>query len=131
MDLILCHPSLSYKGGAERVVLEIARRFNPTIITTEYDKDSGFPEFTDFDVRIIRPALSPPIFRMAFASDRRAMVSAIAADAFLFHKIRDDYDVLNPHVVPSEWIRARNPRVCWYCHSPIRTAFEKSFNSVN
>ena len=33
MDVIIAHPFLHQKGGVERVVLEIAKKFNPVIYT--------------------------------------------------------------------------------------------------
>ena len=38
--------------------------------------------------------------------------------------IKEDYDVLNPHISPSEWIRHKNKRVVWFCHSPPREVYD-------
>ena len=39
-------------------------------------------------------------------------------------KITEDYDVANPHISPSEWIRHKNERVLWYCHTPPREVYD-------
>jgi glycosyltransferase involved in cell wall biosynthesis len=39
-------------------------------------------------------------------------------------KITDDYDVINAHASPSEWIRHRNKRVLWYCHTLPRELYD-------
>ncbi len=126
MDIVLMDPSLSYKGGAQRVMLDVAKKFNPIIYTTEYDKKIGFPEFSEFDIRIIKPIAPLPFFQALSNYDRRVMISIMSAWPFISYKIRDDYDIINANVVPSEWIRARNERVCWCCYSPIRSAFDKA-----
>jgi len=123
MDIILCHPSLRYKGGAERNILEIAKRFNPVIYTADDGLEQGFPEFREFDVRQLPPSASERAL-FFFKENQRVRISARAGLRYFFHKFREDYDVINAHGVPSEWIRNRNGRVCWYCHSPVRQAFD-------
>ena len=39
-------------------------------------------------------------------------------------KIKDDYDVINAHMAPSHWIRNKNERVLWYCHTPLRDVYD-------
>jgi glycosyltransferase involved in cell wall biosynthesis len=120
----MLQPYLDF-GGSERVMLRIAAKFNPVIYTCRYDKARTHPEFSDYDVRILpKSALEAPA--RAFGrldSDIRMRDAAGDGMRFLRAKIRDDYDVLNPHLMPSEWIRERNERVCWYCHCPCRPAY--------
>ncbi|VVB98582.1 Trehalose synthase [uncultured archaeon] len=123
MDLVIAHPFLSQRGGVERVVLEIAKKFNPVIYTVTYQPESTFSEFKDFDVRVLpRSALEKPFFFLRGDARRSGAVSA--GFRYYLTKIKDDYDVINAHGTPSEWIRNRNERVCWYCHSPNREAFD-------
>ncbi|MFA5930528.1 MAG: glycosyltransferase [Candidatus Micrarchaeia archaeon] len=127
MDLVVLEPCLSYRSGGTRVVLEIANRFNPVIYTLEYDKKKAFPGFRAHDVRIIKPnPLESCLIRSSLARNRHdaGPVTGASYINFLKMKIRHDYDVLNPNGVPSEWIRNRNGRVCWYCHTPSRMAFD-------
>ncbi|MFA5049578.1 MAG: glycosyltransferase family 4 protein [Candidatus Micrarchaeia archaeon] len=123
MDLIIAQPFLNQKGGVERVVLEIAKKFNPVIYSVIYDKDKTFEEFKDFDVRIIpKSSFEIPFFFLKNDSRRYNAVSA--GFRYFNFKITDDYDVINAQGTPSEWIRNKNERVCWYCHSPNREAFD-------
>jgi len=136
---VVFEPRLSYRSGGTLNVLEIANRFNPVIYTLEYDKQMAFPGYREHDIRVIKPNLleSNAIFR-SFAKNRHdaGPVTGASYINFLKMKIDHDYDVLNPHGVPSEWIRNRNRRVCWYCHTPSRLAFDlhdfsiKKFNPV-
>ena len=124
MDLAIFQPYLAY-GGVEKVILKISERFNPVIYLSRYDGDSTWAQFRDFDIRIIpRHALEMPLG--AFSSlDKDARTSALGISAlkFLDLKLKDDYDVLNPHLLPSHWVRNNNERVCWYCHCPCRPAY--------
>ena len=50
--IAIAHDYLTQRGGAERVVLALARAFpGAPIYTTFYDADNTFPEFKDLDVR--------------------------------------------------------------------------------
>ncbi|VVC00338.1 Trehalose synthase [uncultured archaeon] len=123
LDLIICHPSLRYKGGAERAILGIAKKYSPVIYVADPRLESGYDEFREFDIRTLP---GHPLERISsfFAGNERVSVSIRAGFRYMFHKFSEDYDVINAHVVPSEWIRNRNGRVCWYCHSPVRAAFD-------
>lgn len=123
MDVVICHPSLRYRGGAERLILEIAKKYNPVIYTADGGLENGYPEFREFDVREI-PAHPAEKAFFFFRDSGRVRISARAGFRYFDYKIKDSYDVINAHVVPSEWIRNRNERVCWYCHSPVRAAFD-------
>ncbi len=123
MDLVMAHPFLFQRGGAERVVLEIAKKFNPVIYSVLYQPENTFPEFKEFDIRILPPSpLEKPFFFLN--NDIRRSSAVSAGFRYYFNRIREDYDVVNPHGTPSEWIRNRNERVCWYCHTPNREAFD-------
>lgn len=123
MDIILAHPFLYQRGGAERVVLEIAKKFNPIIYSVVYQPENTFPEFKDFDLRILKPSpLEAPFFFLN--NDIRRSGAVSAGLRYYSTGIKDDYDVINAQGTPSEWIRNRNERVCWFCHSPNREAFD-------
>lgn len=120
MKLAIAHPFLYVRGGAEKVVLKIAQRFDAKIYCALYEKDKTFPEFKDTDIEVIpskafglMPGMLPIRIRHAIA----------AGEAFYFRKL-SDYDVINAQGTPSEWIRHKNERVVWYCHTPNREAFD-------
>ncbi|MCX8198072.1 MAG: glycosyltransferase family 4 protein [Candidatus Micrarchaeota archaeon] len=126
MKIIICHASLNQKGGGERAVLEIAKRFDATIYTTHYNKSYTYPEFLELDVRPLPRLLLELPFSVAARLDPDSRMVDVVESAFRFSflKIKEDYDVLNPHSFPSEYVAFRNERVCWYCHSPSRGAYD-------
>ncbi|MEM4236162.1 MAG: hypothetical protein QXV44_03880, partial [Candidatus Anstonellaceae archaeon] len=51
MDIILIHPFFVQKGGAEKCILSIAKKFNPIIYYIVYEPNKTFREFREFDMR--------------------------------------------------------------------------------
>lgn len=52
LDVVLAHDYLTQKGGAERVVVEFARMFNPrALVVALFNADTTFEPFADYDVR--------------------------------------------------------------------------------
>ncbi len=123
MNLIIAHPFIHQRGGGERVVLEIAKKFNPIIYSVIYNQKNTFPEFKEFDIKILPTSVfEKPFFFLK--NDSRRSLAVSAGFRYYFTKISDGYDVINAHGSPSEWIRNKNERVSWYCHSPNREAFD-------
>ena len=51
--IAIAHDYLTQRGGAEKVVLSIARAFPDAVIyTTLFDPENTYPEFSDMDVRV-------------------------------------------------------------------------------
>lgn len=84
MKVALVHDYLTQRGGAERVVLEMAQAFpDCAIVTSIYDPNSTFPEYRDLDVTSLGlervklfasdPRFALPLLGRAF---RRANVAA-------------------------------------------------------
>ncbi len=121
MKLLIFHPWLNMKGGAERVVLEIAKHYGAKIFTVDFDKEKTFPEFVDMDITVLPRSGLSGLFG---AVDKRIRDGYDYSNAYWNHIVKEDYDVLNAHGTPSEFIRNLNPRVLWYCHSPNREAFD-------
>ncbi len=119
MKLILLQPYLNLRGGVERVILKVAQHYGASIYTLEYDKDATFSEFSDIDVRLIGKDI-PLSDKLPY----RASQGFRYGYNFYNMKIKEDYDVLNPHISPSEWIRNKNERVLWYCHTPPREVYD-------
>lgn len=119
MKLILLQPYLNLRGGVERVILKMAQHYKASIFTLEYEKDSTFPEFADLDIKIIGKDVP-----LAEKLPYRASQGFRYGYNFYNIKIKEDYDVLNPHISPSEWIRHKNERVLWYCHTPPREVYD-------
>ena len=119
MKLILLQPYLNLRGGVERVILKVAEHYDAPIYTLEYNNKSTFPEFSKLDIRIIGKDVP-----LADKLPYRASQGMRYGYNFYNMKIKEDYDVLNPHISPSEWIRHKNERVLWYCHTPPREVYD-------
>ncbi len=119
MKLILLQPYLNLRGGVERVILKVAQHYGASIYTLEYERDKVFPEYEDIDVKVIGKDV-PLSDRLPY----RASQGFRYGYNFYNIKIKEDYDVLNPHISPSEWIRHKNERVLWYCHTPPREVYD-------
>jgi len=111
--------NLTLKGGAERVVLKIAQHYKAKIYVAEYDPKNTFEEFRDLDVEV---AGTDRLFKVLPYG--RASQGLSYGLSFYNLKIKDDYDVLNAHIAPSHWVRNRNERVLWYCHTPLRDVYD-------
>nr|WP_304767866.1 glycosyltransferase [Candidatus Burarchaeum sp.] len=120
MRLAIAHPFLHTKGGAEKVVLKIAQRFDAKIFCTEYDKHRTYSEFADIDIETLPHGHIKHVFTLF---PKRAREAALAGSQFWGWKAPDEFDVVNAQGTPSEWVRHRNKPVVWYCHSPNREAF--------
>ena len=119
MKLIMLQPYLNLRGGVERVILKVAQHYNASIYTLEYDKEATFAEFADLDIKLIGKDV-PLSDKLPY----RASQGFRYGYNFYNMKVKEDYDVLNPHISPSEWIRNKNERVLWYCHTPPREVYD-------
>lgn len=118
MKLRIVTPFLENKGGLERVILKIAEYFDATIHCLNYDSENTFPEFKNLDIQFAKKG-----FLSKLPLSKR-MSSAIEAGKYFYNLKLDDYDVINAHQTPSEWISNKNKRVIWYCHTPNREAYD-------
>jgi glycosyltransferase involved in cell wall biosynthesis len=119
MKLLLAQANLTLMGGAERIVLKIAQHYKAKIYTAEYRQESTFPEFKDIDIEIIGKSALSKLLPYG-----RVMQGLNYGMSFYTLKIREDYDVINAHMAPSHWIRHKNDRVIWYCHTPLRDVYD-------
>lgn len=119
MKVVLVQPYVSLKGGFERVLLRIAQHYEAPIYTLEFNPKTTFPEFKDLEIKVLGKEV--PLSGML---PYRASQGLKYGYNFYNMKIKEDYDVLNPHISPSEWIRHKNPRVLWYCHTPPREVYD-------
>lgn len=119
MKLVLVHPFLYTRGGAERVVLKIAQHFDAKIYCSIYEPQNTFSEFKDLDIHVVKTKLRPMFSRFS-----KRIRDAVAAGIEFYSLKLDDYDVVNAQGTPSEWIRNMNRPVVWYCHTPNREAFD-------
>ncbi len=119
MKLLVLQPYLNLMGGVDRVILKIAQHYDAKILTLEYNKETTFPEFSKLDIEIVKSRKG-----ISKVLPYRASQGFRYGYNFYRMKIREDYDVLNPHISPSERIRHNNERVLWYCHTPPREVYD-------
>ncbi len=117
MKLVIAQSNLTLKGGAERVLLKIAQKYDAKIYTAEYDPARTFGGFRNLDVEVIGK-------RGSILPYGRAAQGLNYGLSFYSLKLKDDYDVINAHMAPSHWIRRNNRRVLWYCHTPLRDVYD-------
>ena len=127
MRLAVYHPWLKEKGGAEKVVLELAKRSEHKIVifTKYFELEKTFQEFDEVDVRIIGRNKEPKGF-----VDRllRFEIGAISTKLPL-----EDFDCLlisTSGVGTSIILRNHEQKTISYTHTPLRTAlpeFRKSY----
>ena len=112
-DVAIVHDYLTQKGGAERVVLNLAQGFpDATIYTSCYEPEGTYGEFQSLDITTSWLNRIGPIRR----DPRRGVL--LLAPAFSSLKVRADALIVSS----SAWahgVRAEAP-VIVYCHSPAR-----------
>ena len=114
MRLAVYHPWLKEKGGAERVVLEIAKRSSHEVVvyTLFYDPESTFEEFNDINVREM----------LDFSSRGFVTKGIIFAFGSALTKIPDNYDILLVSESGLGCLKSlrEEEQVFCYCHTPLR-----------
>ena len=117
MQLAVYHPWIHTRGGAERVVLEIARNssHDVTIYTNKYVPGNTFEEFQDQDIRVIGniPVVGEVLRGASFALGA------------LLSRVSSDHDALLVSTGGiGEIINFRNRKlpIIGFCHTPLRIA---------
>ncbi len=115
----IVHDYLTQRGGAERVVLSMAKAFPATpIFTSLYDPDGTYPEFRDLDVRPMAWLNRAPLLRR----HHRAALPLLAP---AFSRLHVEADVVL--CSSSGW--AHGTRVAGrkivYCHTPARWLYQQ------
>ena len=109
----IAHDYLTQMGGAERVVLSLARAFpDAPIYTTLYDPDTTFPEFRDLDVRVSALNRVVPL--------RKHYRSALPLLPLAAKSIHIDADIVVAS--SSGWAHGftTDAKRLVYCHTPAR-----------
>jgi glycosyltransferase involved in cell wall biosynthesis len=113
----LAHDYLSQRGGAERVVLALARAFpEAPIYTSFYEPDGTFPEFARADIRTL------PLDRIAPLRRRHRLALPLLAPAFS----RLEIDARVAVCSSSGWAHGARVtgRKVVYCHAPARWLYQ-------
>ena len=120
--IALFHPWIKSRGGAEKVVLELAnlKNFDVDIYTWVYEPDKTFEEFKKLNVKVIAP-------KFARKFSRSYLLRGLFFFASLFSKIPlEEYDkfLISTSGV-GEFITFRNykkGKTYAYIHTPLREA---------
>lgn len=119
LKVAIAHDYLTQRGGAERVVLAMARAFpGATVHTTLYDPAETFPEYADLDVRTS--------WLNRFAFFRHNHRAALPLLPFAASSMEIDADVVL--VSSSGWahgMRTRGRKLV-YCYTPARWLHQSS-----
>lgn len=119
LKVAIAHDYLTQRGGAERVVLAMARAFpGATIHTTLYDPHETFPEYADLDVRTS--------WLNRFRFFRHNHRAALPLLPFAASSMEIDADVVL--VSSSGWahgMRTRGRKLV-YCYTPARWLHQSS-----
>ena len=113
MRIAIAHDYLTQRGGAERVVLVMAKAFpDATIYTTLYDPDGTYPEFAE------RQIITSPLNKVGFLRQRHRY--ALPLLPWAAGTLRIDADVVV--VSTSGWAHGfpTSGRRVVYCYSPAR-----------
>jgi glycosyltransferase involved in cell wall biosynthesis len=117
VNVAIVHDYLTQAGGAERVVLEMARAFpGAPVYTALYEPDATFAEFREIDVRPSALNRVGPFRR----EHRRAL--PFLAPAFSRRTVRADVVLVSS----SGWahgVATTAPKVV-YCHAPARWLYQ-------
>ncbi len=124
--IALYYPWLYLTSGAERTIIEIARRSRHRIVifTNEYQPDATFPELEEMDVRVLRRV---PV-------DRSLKSVVVAATRILRQKI--DLSRFDALLVVCEGLgdlmtlRHREIPAFCLCLTPLRIVFDPVYRSV-
>lgn len=116
MKILIAIANLSSKGGAQRVVLELAKYFSKEndikILTANYEQEKTYFEFKNFKVTDFRIRINNFVLRQILMLIK-----------FSFMKL-EDFDVIIVHDFPTTALALRNRNVVWYCHTPFRFFYD-------
>lgn len=118
-EVAIVHDYLTQRGGAERVVLSMARAFpDAPVYTSLYDPDSTFPEFASLDVR--------PMWMNLLQSLRSDHRRGLPLYPWAFSRLRVDADlVLCSSSGFAHGVRTEGRKVV-YCYTPPRWLYDQA-----
>jgi glycosyltransferase involved in cell wall biosynthesis len=117
MPTAIAHDYITQRGGAERVLLSIAKAFSSAPIhTTLFEPETTFPEFRSLDVR------PSPLNRWSLLRRRHRLAFLLLAPTVSRMTIDADLVVVSS----SGWahgVRTRGRKIV-YCHAPARWLYQ-------
>jgi glycosyltransferase involved in cell wall biosynthesis len=114
MRTTVVHDYLTQRGGAERVVLEMARAYSTSdVLTSVYDAERTFPQFADLHVDTL------PLDRLPLLRRDPRLALPFLSDAFTNHRVPDADLVLVSSSGFAHQVSTDAPKIV-YCHNPPR-----------
>ncbi|MBB3676994.1 glycosyltransferase [Modestobacter versicolor] len=114
MKTTIVHDYLTQRGGAERVVLEMARAYSSDVVLTSvYDPERTYPQFSDMQVSTL------PLNRVPLLRQDPRLALPFLSDSFSHHRITDADLVLVSSSGFAHQVTADAPKIV-YCHNPPR-----------
>ncbi|HZX20196.1 MAG TPA: glycosyltransferase [archaeon] len=114
MKIAIFHDYIENPGGAEKLILSIARKLDATVITTNLNQDA-VNEIGFNDVKIINLGFSPKGFFSKHIG---------VASKFFFSDFSKDFDFFIFSGNKSIFASLKHKPNLWYCHSPERAVFD-------
>jgi D-inositol-3-phosphate glycosyltransferase len=136
MKIAMLHPSLTWRGGAERQLLilatELQRRGHEIEVFTCALNNSCFPELANkLKINVIKAPLIQPFpsstqkrtFGTRLAGRFRGYTAELPSMIYLAQKIPKGFDIINSHNTPTQWAafcakRKLDAPIVWTCNEP-------------
>jgi glycosyltransferase involved in cell wall biosynthesis len=117
MTVALVHDFLTQRGGAERVVLQLARILrDPVIITALYAPENTYPDFAEFEVRALH--------QTSGHDGARYLRSRVLSYPGMFRSLGLDHSDLVVISTSAFAHHVRHPRTAVYWHTPPRFLYD-------
>ncbi len=118
LKVAIAHDYLTQRGGAEKVVLAMARAFpEAPIYTTLYDPNGTYPEFESFDIRV------SPLNKVKYLREHHRSALPLLPIASSTTKIDADV-VLASSSGWAHGFRTSGTKIV-YCYSPARWLYQR------
>ena len=114
--IALYHPWIYLKGGAERVILEIANRSKHDFVlfTSHYDRERTFPEFKDLNINELKKVSVNRKYNKVASSAMKIITQKVNLDNFdallISSEGLGDFFTFRNHGLP----------VFCFCHTPLK-----------
>lgn len=136
MKIAMLHPSLTWRGGAERQILilatELQQKGHEIEIFTCAQNDSCFPELADkLKINVVKAPFiqaapsntQKRTFSSRLAGRFRGYTADLPSMIYLAQNIPKGFDLINNHNAPTEWAaffakRKLHAPIVWNCNEP-------------
>ncbi|MGD6852331.1 MAG: glycosyltransferase family 4 protein [Candidatus Bathyarchaeia archaeon] len=136
MRIAMLHPSLTWRGGAERQILilatELQQKGHGIEIFTCAQNDKCFPELAKkLKINVVKApfiqafpsSTQKRTFSTRLAGRFRGYTAEFPSMVYLAQKIPKGFDLINNHNAPTEWAayfakRKLNAPIVWNCNEP-------------